>query len=176
MDTLDGISHSVIIEEAIGSIEQEVSQQIGMKFEPSEEDSAIAERILLGEKHGSALVVGDDANIHHTDGNLNTVVVNADEDLSLDGSLLLNALETEESSPSTKKVRGSKKWRRKFGVGEGRNLETGKGTNFRSWQQKRVQIKTLEGAFSVTMWASGGSIAHKIEIVRLMLLLFVVRR
>jgi hypothetical protein len=25
-----------------------------------------------------------------------------------------------------------------------------------TWQQKRVSIKTLEGEFSVTMWASGG--------------------
>jgi predicted site-specific integrase-resolvase len=28
-------------------------------------------------------------------------------------------------------------------------------TNSRKWEQKQVQIKTLEGEFSVTMWASG---------------------
>ena len=27
--------------------------------------------------------------------------------------------------------------------------------NSRKWEQKQVQIKTLEGEFSVTMWASG---------------------
>lgn len=27
----------------------------------------------------------------------------------------------------------------------------------RRWEQKQVQIKTMEGEFSVTMWASGGS-------------------
>lgn len=29
------------------------------------------------------------------------------------------------------------------------------GNNVRKWEQKQVQIKTLEGEFSVTMWASG---------------------
>ena len=32
-------------------------------------------------------------------------------------------------------------------------LDTSSGT--RKWEQKQVQIKTLEGEFSVTMWASG---------------------
>lgn len=27
----------------------------------------------------------------------------------------------------------------------------------RKWEQKQVQIRTLEGEFSVTMWASGGT-------------------
>ena len=31
------------------------------------------------------------------------------------------------------------------------------GNNVRKWEQKQVQIKTLEGEFSVTMWASGES-------------------
>lgn len=29
------------------------------------------------------------------------------------------------------------------------------GGSNRKWEQKQVQIKTLEGEFSVTMWASG---------------------
>ena len=34
-----------------------------------------------------------------------------------------------------------------------KNLE--EETNTRKWAQKQVQIKTLEGEFSVTMWSSG---------------------
>lgn len=30
-------------------------------------------------------------------------------------------------------------------------------TRPRKWEQKQVQIKTMEGEFSVTMWASGTS-------------------
>jgi hypothetical protein len=30
-------------------------------------------------------------------------------------------------------------------------------TKPRKWEQKQVQIKTMEGEFSVTMWASGAS-------------------
>lgn len=33
--------------------------------------------------------------------------------------------------------------------------EMGSETKARKWEQKQVQIKTLEGEFSVTMWASG---------------------
>ena len=35
------------------------------------------------------------------------------------------------------------------------NLSDGRIRNHGSWQQKQVSIKTLEGEFSVTMWASG---------------------
>merc|ERR1712025_1054455 len=35
------------------------------------------------------------------------------------------------------------------------NLNDGRIRNHGSWQQKQVSIKTLEGEFSVTMWASG---------------------
>lgn len=39
-----------------------------------------------------------------------------------------------------------------FGLGEMPVVET---TKTRKWEQKQVQIKTMEGEFSVTMWASG---------------------
>lgn len=60
-----------------------------------------------------------------------------------------------ETSPGTSGKRGRKG--KKFG-GKGKILgeltfETDRST--RKWEQKQVQIKTLEGEFSVTMWASG---------------------
>lgn len=39
-----------------------------------------------------------------------------------------------------------------MGLMEGVN--TGRGAA-RRWEQKQVQIKTMEGEFSVTMWATG---------------------
>ncbi|XP_013780586.1 transcriptional repressor protein YY1-like isoform X1 [Limulus polyphemus] len=57
-------------------------------------------------------------------------------------------------SPSTSGKRG-KKGKKLGGRGKGNELmfETDRST--RKWEQKQVQIKTLEGEFSVTMWASG---------------------
>ena len=155
MDSFDGLSHSVIIEEAIGSVEKEVSDQTSVNYDQLGEGLLTDDKLLTDHE----LVVGNDANINHTDGILDTIIMNPDEDLSLDGSIPVPAPETEDFSPSTKKVKGSKKWRRKFGtgasIGDGKGSDMGKVANVRSWQQKRVQIKTLEGAFSVTMWASG---------------------
>ncbi|XP_071963018.1 transcription factor YY2-like isoform X2 [Antedon mediterranea] len=55
--------------------------------------------------------------------------------------------------PSSKKGKRSGKSRsRKVLAGGDLNFDTDKGT--RKWEQKQVQIKTLEGEFSVTMWAS----------------------
>lgn len=151
MDSLDGLSHSVIIEEAIGSVEQEVSQHNSINYEHLEDSIVTDDKLLMDHE----LVVGSDASIHNSEGILDTIIMNPDEEISLDGSLPLALPETEDSSPSTKKIKGSKKWRRKFGVNDGKGSEAGKTSTVRSWQQKRVQIKTLEGAFSVTMWASG---------------------
>lgn len=38
----------------------------------------------------------------------------------------------------------------------------------RKWEQKQVQIKTLEGEFSVTMWASGKNIFYCRELQRIL--------
>uniref|UniRef100_A0A6B2EHS5 Putative transcriptional repressor protein yy1 n=1 Tax=Phlebotomus kandelakii TaxID=1109342 RepID=A0A6B2EHS5_9DIPT len=46
------------------------------------------------------------------------------------------------------------------GVGNGEHIEVPMGTGGgkpRRWEQKQVQIKTMDGEFSVTMWASGAS-------------------
>ncbi|XP_067941806.1 transcriptional repressor protein YY1-like [Watersipora subatra] len=172
MDSLDGISDSIMIEEAIVSIEKEGLLQNGkyepldtdslpqnIKFESLEEDSLsqnvkyelLGENLIADDKLllDRELVVSDDVGIHNSDVILDATLMNQDEDISLDGSI---PVATEEFSPSTKKVRGTKKWRRKFGTSDVK--DSGKSSSGRSWQQKRVQIKTLEGAFSVTMWAS----------------------
>ena len=71
-------------------------------------------------------------------------------------------IQTEEVSPSTSKrgKGGKRKGNRGKSVldfidtGDSDvSFDTGGGT--RRWEQKQVQIKTLEGEFSVTMWASG---------------------
>lgn len=64
-----------------------------------------------------------------------------------------------ESSPGPSR-RGPKKGRRNNQTAKMRTNEilTDFGsteTKARKWEQKQVQIKTLEGEFSVTMWASG---------------------
>lgn len=53
------------------------------------------------------------------------------------------------STPHKKK--GGKKKKKTTDVG----LNDLMGDHSRKWEQKQVQIKTLEGEFSVTMWASG---------------------
>lgn len=60
-----------------------------------------------------------------------------------------------ETSPSTsgKKARKGKKSLLKSKSPAELSFETDRST--RKWEQKQVQIKTLEGEFSVTMWASG---------------------
>lgn len=79
-----------------------------------------------------------------------------------DDSLNLAALDQADisltSASSNKKSKNSKKptiIRRKFGdstIGDENNLIT---APVRKWQQKRVQVKTLEGEFSVLMWTCG---------------------
>ena len=66
---------------------------------------------------------------------------------------------TDDSFPSTsKKGKGGKKkgLRGKY-IGETslNELSLDPAAVGRKWEQKQVQIKTLEGEFSVTMWASG---------------------
>jgi len=62
-----------------------------------------------------------------------------------------------ETSPETtgKKGRRGKKGGRTKGVHLGGDMSYDNDRNARKWEQKQVQIKTLEGEFSVTMWASG---------------------
>ena len=71
-------------------------------------------------------------------------------------------IQTEEISPSTsRRGKGGKKRANKaknvldfIDAGDSDvSFDTSGGT--RRWEQKQVQIKTLEGEFSVTMWASG---------------------
>lgn len=71
-------------------------------------------------------------------------------------------IQTEEVSPSTsKRGKGGKRKGNKgkhvldfIDTGDSDvSFDTSGGT--RRWEQKQVQIKTLEGEFSVTMWASG---------------------
>ncbi|KAG8222368.1 hypothetical protein J437_LFUL002987 [Ladona fulva] len=61
-----------------------------------------------------------------------------------------------ESSPGPSR-RGSKKSRRggRLRASEHISSDVGSETKTRKWEQKQVQIKTLDGEFSVTMWASG---------------------
>lgn len=63
-----------------------------------------------------------------------------------------------ETSPGPSRKGGRKGKRGSGGRFKGDNfLSDGHGTETkaRKWEQKQVQIKTLEGEFSVTMWASG---------------------
>ena len=70
------------------------------------------------------------------------------------------------SSPKPGKKRKSKSSKSKSNGKKGKltNTEDDDGTNDmidvpRKWERKKVQIKTLEGEFSVTMWASGVTIS-----------------
>lgn len=65
-----------------------------------------------------------------------------------------------ESLPGTSR-KSPKKRRREDGVDGSPNLM---GTGQR-WEQKQVQIKTLEGEFSVTMWSSGVDDGECMEII-----------
>ncbi|XP_013394315.1 transcriptional repressor protein YY1 isoform X2 [Lingula anatina] len=71
-------------------------------------------------------------------------------------------ISTEEIAPIIKKGRGGKKkgGKNRGGVqvvtSLGSELGLDHTSSTRKWEQKQVQIKTLEGEFSVTMWASGG--------------------
>lgn len=60
-------------------------------------------------------------------------------------------IETEPSVSKKMKGRGKRIPRR----GELSELSLDSERSNRKWEQKQVQIKTLEGEFSVTMWASG---------------------
>lgn len=87
-----------------------------------------------------------------------------DPNLVYADSIPVPAPEIEISSEEVIPVRKGKGGRRK---GKSRNIiqTSGLGVNdlglcdssVKKWEQKQVQIKTLEGEFSVTMWASGKS-------------------
>lgn len=150
MNVLDSVSDTVMIEEAIGSVEKEVSRHNAMNYGHIDDCDITNENLShLEDSQMHELIFDDDPNIHHAG--------DIDDDFSLDGSLAVPMPETEDlSSPSTKKIKGSKKPKRKFGISDPKSQsESGKLNTRTSWQQKRVQIRTLEGAFSVTMWASG---------------------
>lgn len=64
-----------------------------------------------------------------------------------------------EDTPTYKKGKGGKKKgaksRNVLPVGLGGELSLDSPSSTKKWEQKQVQIKTLEGEFSVTMWATG---------------------
>nr|AIZ95474.1 YY-1 [Pinctada fucata] len=74
---------------------------------------------------------------------------------------------TEETPTFNKKKGGKKKTARSRGLlgagtlGAEYSFDTP--TSTKKWEQKQVQIKTLEGEFSVTMWATGGDDKTKLE-------------
>ena len=87
-----------------------------------------------------------------------------DPNLVYTDSIPVPAPEIEISTEETVPVRKGKGGRRKGG--KSRNLVSATSisgigdlgldpTSAKKWEQKQVQIKTLEGEFSVTMWASG---------------------
>ncbi|KAG1706999.1 Transcription factor YY2 [Nymphon striatum] len=73
-----------------------------------------------------------------------------------------------ETSPGTSNKRAKRAKRTSRGktvgghLGSDLSFETDR--NSRKWEQKQVQIKTLEGEFSVTMWASGTDDDEKKEL------------
>ncbi|XP_064600695.1 transcriptional repressor protein YY1-like isoform X2 [Liolophura sinensis] len=72
-------------------------------------------------------------------------------------------ISTEEITSSIRKGKGGKK---KGGKARALNISAAAGElafETRKWEQKQVQIKTLEGEFSVTMWASGNDDKTKLE-------------
>lgn len=158
MDSLDCISDSVIIEEAIGSVEKEVSQHLGLDF--TEHLGNLTDDILLDSdlkvKHD--LEFEDDPSRENL---LQSLALNPiDGEMSPDDSISYAATADVDDSPSTKKIKPTKKLsKRKFGATsfsvDGKGNTDSRPLNSKRWQQKRVQIKTLEGAFSVTMWSSG---------------------
>ena len=69
-----------------------------------------------------------------------------------------NSLRNFVSKPQKQKIKREVK--REFDL---ESFSEGKIRQHGSWQQKQVSIKTLEGEFSVTMWASGaddGKFSH----------------
>ena len=69
-------------------------------------------------------------------------------------------ISTDDLSLGFRRIKGGKKKGKNKGITD--LIDTGESDYFdptptRKWEQKQVQIRTLEGEFSVTMWASGNS-------------------
>lgn len=78
-------------------------------------------------------------------------------------------ISTEETTTSRKGKGGKKKGGKSRGlVSSGvlgsSEFSLGDSTSAKKWEQKQVQIKTLEGEFSVTMWATGRCIMVSVNI------------
>ncbi|XP_046571201.1 transcriptional repressor protein YY1-like isoform X2 [Haliotis rubra] len=77
-------------------------------------------------------------------------------------------ISTEETTTSRKGKGGKKKGGKSRGlVSSGvlgsSEFSLGDSTSAKKWEQKQVQIKTLEGEFSVTMWATGAEDQGKLD-------------
>ncbi|XP_046364331.1 transcriptional repressor protein YY1-like [Haliotis cracherodii] len=77
-------------------------------------------------------------------------------------------ISTEETTTSRKGKGGKKKGGKSRGlVSSGvlgsSEFSLGDSTSAKKWEQKQVQIKTLEGEFSVTMWATGADDQGKLD-------------
>ncbi|XP_033733696.1 transcriptional repressor protein YY1-like [Pecten maximus] len=75
-------------------------------------------------------------------------------------------ISTEETTTFRRGKGGKRKGTKARGLiptGLGAELNFDVPTSTKKWEQKQVQIKTLEGEFSVTMWASGGDDKTKLE-------------
>ena len=136
---------SLPVEMPIETVEtsEEVSVQPMIALQPLPD--SVGEEIVLQTREE---VVGD-PNLIYTD----TIPVPAPE----------IEISTEEVIPNRKGKGGKRK-------GKSRNIVQTSGlgvndlalgeTSVKKWEQKQVQIKTLEGEFSVTMWASGEFIVY----------------
>lgn len=87
-------------------------------------------------------------------------VVGNDPNLVYADSIPVPAPEIEISTEEThtlKRGRGKKRGAKNRGLlsGLGTELTLDSPSSAKKWEQKQVQIKTLEGEFSVTMWATG---------------------
>lgn len=94
-------------------------------------------------------VVGDDDSELHTDDGYDEQIlipVPAVEEDYIEQTLVTIPGKSS-SSGRMRKAGGGKK--------SGKKSYFSAGEMGRKWEQKQVQIKTLEGEFSVTMWASG---------------------
>ena len=131
---------AIQVEMPIETVEttDEVSVQPMIALQPLPE--SIGEEIVLQTREE---VVGD-PNLVYTD----TIPVPAPE----------IEISTEEVIPM-RKGKGGKKKGKSRNIVHSNNLgvaDLGIGdSSVKKWEQKQVQIKTLEGEFSVTMWASG---------------------
>ncbi|GCB66759.1 transcriptional repressor protein YY1a [Scyliorhinus torazame] len=112
----------------------------------SDDPSQVHQEVILVQTREE--VVGDDAELRAEDGYEDQILIPVPS-AGAEEEFIEQTLVTAVSGKSRIKKGAGKKATKKSYLNDGGLDRTG-----RKWEQKQVQIKTLEGEFSVTMWAS----------------------